>query len=371
MRKLNVAIVAPSLRILGGQAVQADQLLRAWRDDPEVNAWLVPIDPLPPGPLRYATRLKYIRTLVTQLVYTPLLVRELAKADVVHVFSASYSSFLLAPLPAMIVAAAWRRPVVLHYHSGEAPDHLARSAVARFALARTAANVVPSQFLVDVFGSFGLPALSIANVVDTGRFRFREPGLSGARLLSTRNLDDNYDVATTLRAFRLVHDRHPDATLTVVGDGPHRGRLHALAAELGIGGVVTFVGRVAPDRMPACYASHDLYVQSPAVDNMPLSVLEAFATGIPVVSTGAGGVPAIVAHGRTGLLSPVGDAAALARSVLQLLDDPASARRMALEAHRGMEAFSWPAVRNQWLDLYRSVLDAAPAHARPSPSHAG
>ena len=96
-KKIAVAIVAPSLAILGGQAVQARRLLDAWNGDPEVRAWLVPINPLPPPWLRWTLRIKYIRTVVTQLAYWPLLLRELPRADVVHVFSASYFSFLLAP----------------------------------------------------------------------------------------------------------------------------------------------------------------------------------------------------------------------------------------------------------------------------------
>src|SRR5262245_20500450 len=104
MGKLQVAVVAPSLRILGGQAVQADRLLRAWRDDPDVSAWLVPVNPIPPRPLRYLVTLKYARTIATELTYIPTLVSQLSRADVVHIFSASYTSFLLAPLPAMLVA---------------------------------------------------------------------------------------------------------------------------------------------------------------------------------------------------------------------------------------------------------------------------
>jgi len=122
--KLRVAIVAPSLKILGGQAVQADHLLHAWQNDPDVYAWLVPVNPLPPALLRLILRVKYLRTVVTELTYIPLLVTELARADVVHVFSASYTSFLLAPLPAILIGHALRRPVILNYHSGEALDHL-------------------------------------------------------------------------------------------------------------------------------------------------------------------------------------------------------------------------------------------------------
>src|SRR5207244_12213371 len=174
MGRLKVAFVAPSLRILGGQAVQADRLLAAWQGDPDVDAWLVPVNPMPPALLRFALDVKYLRTVVNELIYVPLLVRELARADVVHIFSASYASFLLAPLPAMLVARALGKPIVLNYRSGEAPDHLQRSAIARAILARVDCNVVPSRFLAGVFASFGLDATIIPNIVDLERFSFRE-----------------------------------------------------------------------------------------------------------------------------------------------------------------------------------------------------
>src|SRR6187399_3269658 len=158
VRRLNIAIVAPSMGILGGQAVQASRLLRSWRDDPDVNAWLVPINPLPPAPFRWTVRVKYLRTVATQLVYWPLLLKELRKADVVHVFSASYFSFLLAPLPAVLIARLLGKPVVMNYRSGEAPDHLRRSAVARATLGRVDRNAVPSRFLQEVFAGFGIQA---------------------------------------------------------------------------------------------------------------------------------------------------------------------------------------------------------------------
>ncbi len=123
-RPLRIAIVAASLRILGGHSVQAERMLDGWRGDPRVSAWLVPIDPVPPAPFDRLLAVKYVRTLVTQLWYWPLLLRELRRADVVHIFSASYSSFYLAPTPAIIVATLLGKPVVLNYHSGEAAGHL-------------------------------------------------------------------------------------------------------------------------------------------------------------------------------------------------------------------------------------------------------
>jgi len=357
MDRLRVAFVAPSLRILGGQSVQADRLLQAWRNDPDVDAWLVPVNPLPPRLLRPGIRVKYLRTVLTELTYVPLLVRELARADVVHVFSASYWSFVLAPLPALLVARALGKPVILNYRSGEAPDHLRRSPIARRAIARVERNIVPSRFLVDVFASFGIGADIIPNLVDLDRFRYRERNPLRPHLISTRNFDALYNVGCTIRAFRIVQDRWPDARLTLVGDGADASRLRGLVDELRLENV-RFVGRVSPDAIASFYADNDIYIQSPRIDNMPTSVIEAYASGLPVVSTEAGGVPAILTHGVHGLLAPVDDHQALAAHVLRLLDDPEAARRFARAAHETCRACTWTAVREQWLAAYRSLVTA-------------
>jgi glycosyltransferase involved in cell wall biosynthesis len=352
MARIRVAIVAPTLDILGGHSVQAQRLLDAWRHDPDVDTCLVPINPRPPAPLRWALDVKFVRTLVTEATYLPLLMRQIARADVVHVFSASYYSFLLAPLPAILLAGALGRPVVLNYHSGEAADHLQRSAVARHALAHVACNVVPSPFLADVFARFRLTATIIPNIIDLDRFAFRERRPLQARFLSTRNLGYPYNVACTLRAFRTIQERRPDATLTLVGSGPDEPSLRALAVTIGLRNV-QFVGRVSPDAIAGIYADHDIYLQSPDIDNMPLSVIEAFASGLPVVSTEAGGMPAILRHGHHGLLAPVQDADAIARAALYLLDNPDVARQFARNAYGTCASYAWSAARQQWLGVYR------------------
>lgn len=368
MRKLRVALVAPSLDILGGQAVQADRLLRAWQGDDDVDCRLVPVNPVPPGPLRHARRVKYLRTVVTEATYLPSLVRQLADVDVAHVFSASYSSFLLAPLPAMVVARALGRPVILNYRSGEAPDHLARSRVARVALSKVDLNVVPSRFLVDVFGQFGIGARIIPNLVDLRRFCFRPRVPLTPRILSTRNLESLYNVSCTLRAFDLVQDRIPEATLTLVGNGADEPALRQLVQQLGLRGV-TFVGRVPPYEIADYYASHDIYLQSPNIDNMPTSILEAYASGLPVVSTDAGGIRAILTHGEHGLLAPVNDHESLAAHVLSLLAFPALAETLTRTAFDTCEPYTWSAIREQWLRAYRDVLRAEARTPTPARAH--
>jgi L-malate glycosyltransferase len=354
---VQVAIVAASLRILGGQAVQAQRNVEGFSGDPEVHAWLVPIDPVPPAPFDRLLKIKYVRTIVTQLLYWPLLVRNLLRADVVHVFSAAYSSFLLAPLPAIIVGKLLGRPVLLNYHSGQAPGHLRRSALTRFVLRHVVdLNVVPSKFLQDVFASFGIHALVVANTIDVSRFVYRPRTPLRPRLLSTRNFEALYNVACTLRAFALVQAKHPDASLTVIGGGSQESALRQLAADLKLRHV-QFTGRVPPARIHEYYAAADIYVQTPSIDNMPLSVLESFASGLPVVATNIGGVPAILTDGVHGYLAGDNDPEGVAAQIEAVLANPDEARRRA-EAARGTCAqYDWSVVRTGWIDAYRALVE--------------
>jgi glycosyltransferase involved in cell wall biosynthesis len=364
--RLQVALVAASLRILGGQAVQAQRLLDGWASDPDVHAWLVPINPVPPPPFDRLLRIKFVRTVVTQLWYWPLLVRELRRAHVVHIFSASYASFLLAPLPAILIAKLLGKPIVVNYRSGEAPDHLRRSRIARSALRAVDLNVVPSRFLRDVFAAFAIRAQVVANTVDLERFVYRERREIAPRLVSTRNFEPLYNVACTLRAFARVQARHPEASLTLVGGGSQDAMLKALSAELGLRHV-TFTGLVPPAEIARHYADADIYLQTPSIDNMPGSVVEAFASGLPVVATNVGGVPAMLTDGVHGLLAADNDAEGIAACVLHVLENQDDARRRAAAARETCDAYRWPVVREGWIAAYRSVL---PRHPRTRPVRA-
>src|SRR5271169_4023240 len=125
-KRLKVAIVAPSLRYVGGQAVQADLLLRLWRDDPDVEMSIIAVDPRLPRILAWAEKIPGLRTILREPIYFLHLWRELRDVDIAHIFSASYWSFLLAPAPAWLIARMRGKKTVINYRSGEARDHLQR-----------------------------------------------------------------------------------------------------------------------------------------------------------------------------------------------------------------------------------------------------
>ena len=123
----------------------------------------------------------------------------------------------------------------------------------------------------------------------------------------------------------------------LVGSGREEPALRALAHDLGLG-QITFAGRVPQSEIARYYNDADIYVQTPNIDNMPGSVIEAFTSGLPVVSTGVGGVPVMLKHGVHGLLAAAGDDAGVAEHVMTLLEDPAYARRMTAAAAASCQA---------------------------------
>jgi glycosyltransferase involved in cell wall biosynthesis len=352
-----IAIVAPSLEILGGQGVQAQMLLRQLRAD-GYDVTFVPVNPTFPRGLRWLRRLPYARTLLNQALYLPSLAR-LRSVDVAHVFSASYWSFLVSPLPAVVAARAFGARVVLNYRSGEADDHLAHwGALVHPWLKLVDVIVVPSQFLSEVFARHGYRTDVIRNVVDTTRFAYRERLPLRPRLVSVRNFEPHYRVANTVEAFSFVRARYPEATLTLAGYGSEETRLRALVASRGLAPGVTFLGRVNPGAMPDVYAEADVFVNSSVIDNQPNSVLEAFAAGLPVVSTGTGEIATMVRDGETGLIVPPDDPAAMAKAVTTLLENPDHAVALARRARADVEHYGWPQARRRWLRAYAPTVDS-------------
>jgi len=352
---IRLLIVAPSLDIVGGQAVQASRLLKGFRESPSLEVGFLPHNPRLPEPLRPLQSIKYLRTIITSLLYTLSLLFRVWRYDIVHVFSASYYSHLLSAVPAILVARLYRKKSILNYRSGEAEDHIRRWRRTAEPVMRLADEiVVPSGYLVEVFKRFGLRATPVFNVVDTEAFRYRERKQLRPVFLSNRNLEALYNVGCSLKAFARIQARYPEARLIVAGDGKQRAALERQARELGLRNT-EFVGRVSPEAMSKLYDDADIYLNSSNIDNMPGSILESFSSGVPVVTTNAGGIPYIVRNEQTGLMVSCGDAEALAAGAIRLLEEPELAARIIRNARQECDRYSWSAIHGQWIRLYREL----------------
>ena len=352
---LRVLVVAPSLDIIGGQSRQAMRLVDGLKKESGLRVGFLPHNPRLPKFLRWLQSMKYVRTVVTSLLYWFTLLIEVRKFDLIHVFSASYYSYTLSVVPALLVAKIFGKKSILNYRSGEAEDHLENWRTAIPTIKWADVIVVPSGYLVDVFARFGLRAKAIHNIVELDRFTFRERSPLRPIFLTSRLLEPLYNVPCVLRAFSLIQRRYEKAELTVAADGWLRGSLEKLARDLGLRNV-SFVGFVPFKDMPALYDSADIYLSATNIDNMPSSITESMAAGLNVATTdGGGAIPYIMTNDVDGLIVNADDHEALAAAALRLLDDPELATRLARNARESAKKFTWPLIREQWLSLYMDL----------------
>lgn len=354
-----IGLVGPLPPPAGGMANQTRQLAELLGREGVAVSLVQVNSPYRP---RFIARVRGLRAVFRLVPYVFQLWRVAGQVDLIHIMANSGWSWHLCATPAIWIA-RWRRvPAVVNYRGGEAGTFLARSGrMIRGTLQRAAALVVPSGFLQEVFDGHGLRSEIVPNIIDLERFHPAQDGERPAahHLVVARNLEPIYDIPTALRAFALIRESLPDVRLTVAGSGPQRGELEALCSELRIGERVHFCGARDRDEMAALYRSAAVVINPSRVDNMPNSVLEAMASGVPVASTNVGGVPFILRENITGLMVPAGNPVALAKAVLRILGDTQLAGRLAAAATLDVQKYAWPRVRERWSDVYAAALAGA------------
>ena len=161
-----------------------------------------------------------------------------------------------------------------------------------------------------------------------------------------------------VRAFARVHAKHAGTWLLLVGDGPERSRLERLANELGIFGRTVFAGYQS--RTEHFLSAMDVFALSSRHEGLPLALLEAWAAGLPVVSSAVGGIPQVVEHDRSGLLFESGNEAALANALSRLLDRPQLAAELgAAGKARVFSQYSLQRMADGYEHQYHAALAAS------------
>ncbi|MGI9303214.1 MAG: glycosyltransferase family 4 protein [Gammaproteobacteria bacterium] len=307
----------------------------------------------------FVGKLRGVRAVFRLIPYLISLWSAIGRAELVHLMANSGWSWHLFAAPAVWMANLRNTPVLVNYRGGDAEAFFQRSYrwVAP-TLEKAAAVVVPSSFLEAVFAKRRVATRIVPNVVDLSRFNAKErpTDRSAPHLIVTRNLEPIYDIPTALQAFQLVHAEDAGARLTVAGTGPERDALVRLADTLQIADAVTFCGRLDNEDIASLYTSADVMLNASTIDNMPISILEALASGVPVVSTRAGGIPHLVSDGETALLVPTGDSQAMAAAAKRLLNDAALSDRLRGSGLKLIRQYTWPSVRSLLFAAYQDSL---------------
>jgi glycosyltransferase involved in cell wall biosynthesis len=358
---LRIGLVGPLPPPSGGMANQTLQLAKLLRAEGAAVELIQVNSPYRP---HWVGRIKGIRAIFRLLPYLAHLWRSAGEVQLFHVMANSGWSWHLFAAPAIWIARFRGKPVLLNYRGGEADSFFNEAFFwIKPSLRRANAIIVPSGFLEAVFGKRGFPTEIVPNIIDLSRFKARDrvthsdsPKTNWPHIIVTRNLEPIYDNATALRAFSIVRHTFPFARLTLAGSGPEGHALEQLACGLGLMGAVTFTGRLDNEGMAAIYASADIMINPSLADNMPISVLEALASGVPVVSTNVGGIPCLVEHEKTAMLVPAQNPEAMASAILSLVNDDTKAKAIIDAGIESVQQYTWPNVRDRLLGVYERVL---------------
>lgn len=361
MPATRIGLIGPLPPPPGGMANQTRQLARLLAEEGLGVTLLQTNSPYKPSWVEHVWGL---RALFRLLPYLRVLWKTAGQVELFHVMANSGWSWHLFAAPAIWIG--WLRgvPVVLNYRGGEIDEFFQKSfRWVRPSLNRVATIIVPSGYTAEVFRRRGFDVRIVKNIIDIGRFTYDgRPSwprtTDGPHLLVTRNLEPIYDIPTALHVLRRVSRVYPKARLTVCGSGPDKASLFQLARELGISEVVTFAGNVDNNSIAALYGSADIMLNTSLADNMPVSVLEALASGVPVVSTNVGGVPYLVKHEETALLVEPQDHKAMAAAVLFLIRNPEFAKAMVANGLAEIQNYTWSEVKQDLLSAYEGVVEA-------------
>lgn len=355
-RPLSVILTSPFPPPYGGMAIQAKKLFKLLRES-GFDVVAVRTNPEMPHFLKVLDRIAGVRTVARSMAFLINLQRALRSANVVYFLTGFFNFFFWVTYPGLILIKLNRTPVILNGRGGAAKEFFDTYGwLLKPIVGSVDAVTVPSQFLGDAFrDAFGIHATIVPNIADLDQFGFKERKSVRPYMLVTRNLEPIYNVSCVVEAFCIVRERYPHARLGIAGDGSERRALDDLVSAKGLKDSVVFYGSVEHGNIKKIYDEYDISVNASNVDNFPGTILEAFACGLPVVSTNAGGIPYLVKNGETGILVECGDYEAMADRVIELVERPKLATHLIRNGKEECKKYTKEYVKAGLLSLLEDI----------------
>ncbi|WP_424494744.1 glycosyltransferase family 4 protein [Salinimicrobium sp. GXAS 041] len=248
-------------------------------------------------------------------------------------------------------------PYIPILHGGNLPGRLETSKrKSRDLFGNAKVNIAPSHFLFNIFKAEGFENLKIIpNSINLKTFPFRKREKFEPKLLWVRRFQERYNPMLSLKVFQKLREKYPEAELCMVGpekDGSLEAcREYAEKYDL----PVKFTGKLRKKDWATIAADYDFFLNSTNIDNTPISVIEAMALGLPVISTDVDGMPYLIENGKNGVLVPAEDIDAMLKGLTDLLENQDKARQISLAAYEKVKEFDWDKIRHQWNELLSEV----------------
>jgi glycosyltransferase involved in cell wall biosynthesis len=294
-----------------------------------------------------------------RLIHMVLAVLRNRNSDIVLIDTYSSLAFYFALINGVLLS--WLSvPFVLVLRGGNLPARANESRRLLSLLAgRAAQSVSVSIYLQEKLLPY-VQSTYIPNPIEISRYRFKERPSPRPRLLWVRSLHRVYDPAIAIRIISRLSREMPDASLTLVGpdkDGS-RAILQEMARVGGVASRVKFTGKLSKEEWIGLSQTCDIFINTTTVDNMPVSVVEAMALGLPVVSTNVGGMPYLIENEVDGLLVAQGDCDAFCAAIKRIVSEPGLSLRLTQNARKKVESFDSALVLQQWRKLINGIVQS-------------
>lgn len=243
-------------------------------------------------------------------------------------------------------------------HGGNLPYRFASSPrLVKTVFGHGFTNIAVSPYLENLLKEYGYKHTLIENSISIGKYPFREREAIAPRFIWVRSFDKIYNPAMAIRVFKNIQLQYAGAKLTMVGpdkDGSMADCI-ALVKSMGLERVVTFTGKLNKEEWIGIAAQQDIFLNTSSFDNLPVSVIEAMALGLIVVSTNAGGLPFLLQHKGNALLSGIDNEADMVENITALLSGSFDNAELSKAARNTAEKYDWQLVKNKWQNLFDAL----------------
>ncbi|MFN7624287.1 MAG: glycosyltransferase family 4 protein [Acidobacteriota bacterium] len=268
-------------------------------------------------------------------------------------------AFIWAELSAFLLRRLGK-PYLLTLHGGSLPGFARRwPRRVRKLLSAAVTVTTPSTYLLEELGGFGAKLHLIPNAITITRYHHRSRSVLHPRLLWLRAFDHIYNPTLALAVVDQLRDEFPELSLVMIGPDKGDGSLELTRqriSELKLNRFVTLTGRLSKMEIASQLDAADIFLNTTSVDNFPVSVLEAMASGLCVVSTRVGGIPQMLDDGKNALLVPPDDPSAMAAAVRRLLTEPNLATHISEKARQMATSCDWQPVIDRWEELLNTLI---------------
>jgi L-malate glycosyltransferase len=291
---------------------------------------------------------------LADLVWTIFRNSQVIDVLILEVYSGA--GFILAD-SASFLSKLFRIPAIFVLHGGNLPEFTDKypNWVSRI-LRRAEILVAPSSFLAREMAQYGFQVRVIPNVLALDTYPSKLRQNISPKLLWMRSFHPIYNPQMALDAFAAVKRENPDATLVMAGaDKGLENNVKNSARQMGLKDSVRFPGFLDENSKIKEFSDADVYLNTNRIDNMPVSVIEACAMGLPVVATDVGGVSHLITNGENGLLVPDGDSNKMADAIRTLLKNPDLTEQLSRKGRLLAENSAWTSVRTSWEELFAEI----------------